>query len=323
MPAPRRTHGRPSLPESDDRDRSVVSSALPADQVAARSEPRGRRVAAGRGDPERAGTRRPLRRVPGHGAQGSRRARRRQPGRAPPGQGHLRRLAHRGAGIAAALSEHPTQRRAEVEPAIRLLDLRRGKAGAEAARLLDLKIGDPVVVLRRVLSYDGVPTVLDEITLPAALFRGLTRARIEAYRGSVYALFETQFGVRVLKAEERLRAIGADGACAAILAVAPGAPLLAVDRVTLTWGEKPVEWRRSLCTTCPAPLPERTWLMDRPRRGVFGATGSTRVRAGCARATIHAIICCRAHSARDAAWQAWSGWGVPGRSRECPLGALP
>jgi GntR family transcriptional regulator len=138
----------------------------------------------------------------------------------------------------------------EVQPVSRLLDLRRGKAGPEAARLLDLKIGDPVVVLRRVLSYDGVPTVLDEITLPAALFRGLTRARVEAYRGSVYALFETQFGVRVLKAEERLRAIGADGACAAILAVAPGAPLLAVDRVTLTWGEKPVEWRRTLCRTC-------------------------------------------------------------------------
>ena len=47
-----------------------------------------------------------------------------------------------------------------------------GKAGAEAARLLDLKPGDPVLVLRRVLDYDGEPVVLDEITLPAALFRG-------------------------------------------------------------------------------------------------------------------------------------------------------
>lgn len=53
----------------------------------------------------------------------------------------------------------------------------------------------------------------------------------------------------MLKAEERLRAIAADVASAAILAVAPGAPLLAVDRVTLTWGDKPIEWRQSLCTT--------------------------------------------------------------------------
>jgi GntR family transcriptional regulator len=137
----------------------------------------------------------------------------------------------------------------EVHPASRLLDVRRGKAGAEAARLLTLKAGDPVFVLRRVLDYDGVPTVLDEITLPAVRFRGLTRARVEAYRGSMYSFFETEFGVRMLKADEKIRAIAADPASAAILAVAPGTPLLAVDRVTLTWGDCPVEWRRGLCTT--------------------------------------------------------------------------
>jgi GntR family transcriptional regulator len=137
----------------------------------------------------------------------------------------------------------------EVHPVSRLLDVRRGKAGAEAARLLMLKPGDPVFVLRRVLDYDGVPAVLDEITLPAARFRGLTRARVEAYRGSMYSFFETEFGVRMLKADEKIRAISADPASAAILAVAPGTPLLAVDRVTLTWGDCPVEWRRGLCTT--------------------------------------------------------------------------
>jgi GntR family transcriptional regulator len=137
----------------------------------------------------------------------------------------------------------------EVHPISRLLDVRRGKAGAEAARLLVLKPGDPVFVLRRVLDYDGVPTVLDEITLPAARFRGLTRARVEAYRGSMYSFFETEFGVRMLKADEKIRALAADPASAAILAVEPGTPLLAVDRVTRTWGDCPVEWRRGLCTT--------------------------------------------------------------------------
>jgi GntR family transcriptional regulator len=53
----------------------------------------------------------------------------------------------------------------------------------------------------------------------------------------------------MLKAQEKLRAIAADGASAAILKVPPGFPLLAVDRVTLTYGDKPVEWRRGLCTT--------------------------------------------------------------------------
>ena len=134
-------------------------------------------------------------------------------------------------------------------PASRLLDVRRGKAGAEVARLLDLKPGDPVIMLRRVLDYSGEPTVLDEITLPASLFRGLTKAKVDAYRGSMYSFFETQFGVRMLKAQEKIRAVAADAATARVLGTEDGAPLLAVDRVTLTYGDRPVEVRKGLCVT--------------------------------------------------------------------------
>ena len=134
-------------------------------------------------------------------------------------------------------------------PGSRLIDVRRMKAGAEVARLLEIKSGDSVIVLRRVLDYSGVPTVLDEITLPAALFRGLTKAKYDAYHGSMYSFFETQFGVRMLKAQEKVRAVAADAAAAAALRVAVGAPLLAVDRVTLTYGDRPVEFRRGLCST--------------------------------------------------------------------------
>ncbi|HEX9302570.1 MAG TPA: GntR family transcriptional regulator [Casimicrobiaceae bacterium] len=134
-------------------------------------------------------------------------------------------------------------------PASRLLDVRRAKASAEAVRLLGVKPGESVILLRRILEYSGEPVVLDEITLPAALFKGLTRAKADAYHGSMYSFFETQFGVRMLKAQEKLRAIAADATSASLLKVAPGQPLLAVDRVTLTYGDRPVEWRRGLCTT--------------------------------------------------------------------------
>jgi GntR family transcriptional regulator len=134
-------------------------------------------------------------------------------------------------------------------PASRLLDVRRGKASAETARLLDLTPGDPVILLRRVLEYSGEPAILDEIALPGVLFRGLTKAKADAYHGSMYSFFETQFGVRMLKAREQLRAIAADAASARILRVEPGAPLLSVDRVTFTYGDRPVEWRRGLCVT--------------------------------------------------------------------------
>jgi GntR family transcriptional regulator len=134
-------------------------------------------------------------------------------------------------------------------PLSRLVDVRRGKASSEVARPLGLKAGDPVITLRRVLEYGGEPAVLDEIVVPAPLFKGLTRARVESYRGSMYSLFETQFGVRIVRAQEKLRAFAADPGSATLLRVASGAPLLAVERVTYTYGDKPVEWRRGLCTT--------------------------------------------------------------------------
>ena len=134
-------------------------------------------------------------------------------------------------------------------PASRLLDVRKGKATPEVARALMLRSAAAVITLRRVLEFSGEPVVQDDIVLPAALFRGLTRSRVEAYRGSMYSLFETQFGVRMLRAHEKIVAIAADAQAAAILEVRPGEPLLAVERVTFTYGERPVEWRRGLCTT--------------------------------------------------------------------------
>ena len=91
--------------------------------------------------------------------------------------------------------------------------------------------------------------ILDEITLPALLFKGLTKARYDAYRGSTYGFFETQFGVRMVRADERIKAIAADATSGEILDVPAGTPLLAVERVAYTYGDRPVEWRRGLCTT--------------------------------------------------------------------------
>ena len=53
----------------------------------------------------------------------------------------------------------------------------------------------------------------------------------------------------MVRADERIKAIAADNESAAILKVTAGSPLLAVERVAYTYGDRPVEWRRGLCTT--------------------------------------------------------------------------
>ncbi|MGL5003510.1 MAG: GntR family transcriptional regulator [Casimicrobium sp.] len=134
-------------------------------------------------------------------------------------------------------------------PESELLDVKRMRATSEVARALDIATGDSVVVLRRVLRYGGLPTVLDDITLPAAMFKGFTKERFDAYEGSMYGFFETEFGVRMLRAEEQVRAVAADPTTAEALRVGIGSPLLSVERIAYTYGDKPVEFRRGLCTT--------------------------------------------------------------------------
>ena len=91
--------------------------------------------------------------------------------------------------------------------------------------------------------------MLDDIWLPAAPFRGLTPERLSEYRGPLYGLFESQFGTRMIRADERIRAVAAADDVAALLAVPPGSPLLLVDRVSYTYRDQPVEVRRGFCVT--------------------------------------------------------------------------
>jgi GntR family transcriptional regulator len=135
----------------------------------------------------------------------------------------------------------------------RLLDCRRLRAPADVARALGLKAGDSVVQVRRLL-LEGpedapTPVVLDDLWLPGALFKGLTLERLSSWRGALYSLFETEFSVHMVRAEEKIRAVAAAGEAAALLAVEPGAPLLQVERIAFTYGDRPVELRWGLYRT--------------------------------------------------------------------------
>ncbi|KQV99237.1 GntR family transcriptional regulator [Rhizobacter sp. Root1221] len=131
----------------------------------------------------------------------------------------------------------------------RVIDCRRMRAPADVSRALELKAGDTVVEVRRVMLFRGVPVVLDDIWLPGNLFKGLTAERLGEYRGPLYGLFETEFGVRMIRAEEQLRAVAADQTAAELLQVEAGTPLLSVERLSRTYGDKPVELRRGLYNT--------------------------------------------------------------------------
>ncbi len=130
-----------------------------------------------------------------------------------------------------------------------IVDCRRTRASADIARALALHTGDAVLQVRRVLSLAHEPTILEDIWLPGTPFKGLTAARLAAYDGPMYGLFETEFGVRMVRAEEQIRAVLPDAEQARLLQVTPATALLSVERVAFTYDGKPMEMRRGLYRT--------------------------------------------------------------------------
>ncbi len=131
----------------------------------------------------------------------------------------------------------------------KFLDCKRTRPSAEVAQALDIPGSQAVLQVRRLLYFRGAPVVLDDLWLPLSLFRGLTEQLLSAYEGPLYGLFEKEFGVRMIRAEEQIRAVAADADVAPLLEVPAGAPLLSVSRVSFTYGDRPVELRRGLYDT--------------------------------------------------------------------------
>ena len=130
-----------------------------------------------------------------------------------------------------------------------IIECKRQRASAEVARLLGIRTGDTVVCVRRVLKFQGQPVILEDIWLPGTPFKGLSLEGLAAEQGPMYAFFEREFGVRMVRATEKIKAIAATEETALFLDLQPGHPLLSVERVAYTYNDVPMELRRGLYQT--------------------------------------------------------------------------
>ena len=130
-----------------------------------------------------------------------------------------------------------------------LIGYKKVKADARKASILKIKAGTTLIEVKRLLTFSGRPLIYDHIAIPAAPFKGLNAERIEEKNGSMYSMYETEYGVRMVRAEERLTAVAASVEVAEALGLKRGAPLLSIERVSYTYGDKPMEWRLGLCLT--------------------------------------------------------------------------
>jgi GntR family transcriptional regulator len=141
-------------------------------------------------------------------------------------------------------SHEDTQHHREL-PDVEFIGFVRARADEIEAAALRIKPGDPVLRATNRLSLRGRPVVHDVLVVSAAMFRGLTEKRYRERPSTVYRLYQSDFGISILRARERVRAVPASAETARILGVAVGVPILEIHRVALTFGDRPIEYRVS------------------------------------------------------------------------------
>ena len=134
---------------------------------------------------------------------------------------------------------------AAVIPDSRDIESASAPASEEECRALGLDDGMQVIRITRTRTRDGAPLMRETISLPEALFPGL--ADQPQVPNTLYDLFQKEYGVLVMRTDDRLSAAAADADVAAQLGIAPGTPLLRVDRIAFGLDDVAVEWRVSLC----------------------------------------------------------------------------
>lgn len=128
-------------------------------------------------------------------------------------------------------------------PRTEFLDFSDRTANATQAAALDVAPGTPLLRARHVQHLAGRPAMLEKLWLPAALFPGLDGPRFAGRNGTVYDLYQREFGISVTRIDEQLRAAIAPPRIASRLGLEPGAPALFIQRIAFAVDGKPVELR--------------------------------------------------------------------------------
>jgi GntR family transcriptional regulator len=131
----------------------------------------------------------------------------------------------------------------------KLISFEREKASNQIAKALGINNSSTLISIKRILTFNNKPLILDFIKVPAVSFRGLTAEKVIEKKGSMYRMYETDFATQMLHADEKIKAVKANKESSSILNISEGTPLLSVERLSYTYDDKPIEWRLGLCVT--------------------------------------------------------------------------
>jgi GntR family transcriptional regulator len=137
-------------------------------------------------------------------------------------------------------------------PISEVLDFHKAVADDSDADQLQLprgKAGRAVFKIRNILRVHGTPVVISDVVIPATAFPRLTTRLLREGGRTLYAVYQRQFGITIIRAVEEIRSARADATARKAFGLGAGAPVLEVRRVAYTFGNRPIEVRRSQVDT--------------------------------------------------------------------------
>lgn len=133
----------------------------------------------------------------------------------------------------------------QIFPDRSVLAFKREVAASAVADKLGLRKEDrqSVYHLTCLLTVGGAAASIMDIMLPARMFSKLTARAIRGAQENLYAVYQDECGINVIRVEEHVYATAAAQDIAAALKINTGSPLLRVERIAYTYQDVPVEYR--------------------------------------------------------------------------------
>ena len=106
---------------------------------------------------------------------------------------------------------------------------------------LRLPVEEKVICIQRIRTLMDFPLVVEDLYLPESIFRGFEQ--IDISDKLLYPIFDEQFATPIIWADEFLEPRVADQKAAQALGIDPGDPVIFIERIAYTYGDRPVEFR--------------------------------------------------------------------------------
>lgn len=127
---------------------------------------------------------------------------------------------------------------------LKALDIYAGLASDAECERLQLTPQDHVYRITRFRSYTNKPFLFETVSLPMALFPGLTQRGLVS---SALTTIANAYGLLLGNAVETVSPGAASASVSKALDIAESSPVLILDRLIMTRAGRPAEWRVGVC----------------------------------------------------------------------------